>query len=92
MACGGLHESLEVVGFREKPVLSHWISAGFFVFEPGVFDCLTGDCCCLETDVLPRLAADGQLNVALAHAVDDPGVAEGPMGPADAYLEYLPVP
>lgn len=49
-----------VRGFREKPVLrDHWINAGFFVMEPSVFDDWGGDD--LERDVLPRLAARGQL-------------------------------
>ena len=37
------------------------INGGFMVFEPGVFDYLTGDDGHLEVDALERLAADGQL-------------------------------
>jgi glucose-1-phosphate cytidylyltransferase len=50
------------VGFTEKPQIGEgWINGGFFVFEPQVFDYLDGDQTNLEADVLPRLAADGQL-------------------------------
>jgi glucose-1-phosphate cytidylyltransferase len=51
-----------VTGFREKPQLDHWINAGFFVFEPGIFDYLQGgEDVDLEGAVLPQMAADGQL-------------------------------
>lgn len=50
-----------VRSFREKPLAEGWISAGFFVFEPGVFDYLTGDDCVLEQEPLQRLAKDNQL-------------------------------
>jgi glucose-1-phosphate cytidylyltransferase len=51
-----------VTGFREKPILDHWVNAGFMVFEYGVLDYLSGgDDVHLEANVLPRLAADGQL-------------------------------
>lgn len=44
-----------VVEFREKPKLAgHWINAGFFVMNPGVFDVWTGTN--LENHVLPALA------------------------------------
>ncbi len=53
-----------VVGFGEKPILEHWINAGFMVFERGVLDYLAGgDDVDLEREALPRLAADGQLMV-----------------------------
>jgi len=52
----------QVTGFVEKPQLEHWINAGFMVFERGVLDYLAdGDNVHLEEEVLPRLAADGQL-------------------------------
>ena len=52
----------QVTGFHEKMKLDHWINAGFFVFEQGVFDYLQGDDTVdLEKETLPRLAADGQL-------------------------------
>ena len=49
-----------VDGFHEKPRSDHWINGGFFVFEPGVFDYLTGSCV-LEREPLEGLAEDGQL-------------------------------
>ncbi len=53
-------EAGRVVRFREKPVLSEYrINAGFFVFEPRVFDHWCGDD--LENDVLPHLANLGEL-------------------------------
>lgn len=53
--------------FTEKPLIGEgWISGGFMVFEPGIFDYLEGDTTGLEVDALGRLAADGQL-VAYRH-------------------------
>jgi glucose-1-phosphate cytidylyltransferase len=49
-----------VTGFTEKPRSAHWINGGFFVFEPGVLDYLTGEST-LEREPLQRLAADRQL-------------------------------
>lgn len=60
-----LAEGNMVRGFREKPRLDHLINGGFFLLEPGVFDYTTPSCN-FERDVLPRLAADGQL-VAFPH-------------------------
>ncbi len=55
-------DSGHVSGFCEKPQLDHWINAGFFVFEQGIFDYLQGgEYLELETQVLPRVAADGEL-------------------------------
>jgi glucose-1-phosphate cytidylyltransferase len=52
----------QVSGFAEKPLLDHWVNAGFMVFERGVLDYLVDDDeFHLERDGLPRLAADGQL-------------------------------
>lgn len=51
-----------VRGFKEKPRLDGWINAGFFVFEPRIFDYLTDDCV-LEQDPMRKLAEDGQLAV-----------------------------
>lgn len=51
-----------VESFTEKPVSGEgWINGGFLVFEPAVFDYLTGDECSLESHALERLSADGQL-------------------------------
>lgn len=49
-----------VTGFREKPRLStHWINAGFFVMNKGVFDHWQGSN--LERQVFPRLLEMGEL-------------------------------
>ena len=57
-----LDEDAQVTGFLEKPELDHWVNAGFMVFQHGVTDYLAdGDDVHLEAEVLPRLAADGQL-------------------------------
>jgi glucose-1-phosphate cytidylyltransferase len=48
--------------FTEKPVAGEgWINGGFLVFEPGIFDFLTGDNCSLEASALDQVAAQGQL-------------------------------
>ena len=54
----------EVRTFSEKPQVNDgWINGGFFVFERGAFDAVSDDPgVILETDVLPRLAAAGQLS------------------------------
>lgn len=60
---GVLHlDGDRVVRFDEKPVLDHWVNGGFFVIEPRAIDTLTlaSD---LEGDVLPHLAASGELTV-----------------------------
>jgi glucose-1-phosphate cytidylyltransferase len=51
--------------FREKPQTDDAVNAGFFVFEPEVFDYLSDDTA-LEVEPLAALAADGQL-MAFAH-------------------------
>lgn len=65
--------------FAEKPQADGWINAGYFVFEPQVFDYLTGDDCVLEREPLERLAADGQL-MAYRH--------DGFFFAMDTYREY----
>jgi glucose-1-phosphate cytidylyltransferase len=56
----------QVSRFHEKPVIrEHWINAGFFVFEKRAFRHWHGHN--LETDVLPRLAAERQLFTFLHH-------------------------
>jgi glucose-1-phosphate cytidylyltransferase len=48
--------------FAEKPQTDvGWINGGFFVFEPGIFDYLSGPESSLERDALELVAADGQL-------------------------------
>jgi glucose-1-phosphate cytidylyltransferase len=49
-----------VRGFHEKPRLNDWINAGFFCFEPGVFDYLSENSV-LEREPLQRLAMDREL-------------------------------
>jgi len=72
-------EQSRVMDFREKPVSEGWISAGFFVFNRGIFDYLPGDDCILERGPLERLASDGQL-AAYRH--------EGFFFAMDTYREY----
>jgi glucose-1-phosphate cytidylyltransferase len=69
----------QVLQFIEKPKTEAFASAGFFVFEPGIFDYLEGDDCILERLPLQRLAADGQL-MANEH--------EGFFYAMDTYREY----
>jgi glucose-1-phosphate cytidylyltransferase len=57
-----LGEGGQVTGFAEKPLLDHWINAGFMVFERAVLDFMEDDDSFhLESDGFPRLLADGQL-------------------------------
>jgi glucose-1-phosphate cytidylyltransferase len=62
-----LDEEGSVKHFTEKPRSDGWISAGFLVFEPGIFDYLSGDDCILEREPLENLAADGQLKAFRHH-------------------------
>jgi glucose-1-phosphate cytidylyltransferase len=50
----------QVTSFIEKPQGTAWISSGYFVFSPKIFDYLTQDSI-LEEDVLKSLAKDNQL-------------------------------
>lgn len=61
---GALHlEDQAVKHFQEKPDGDNsWINGGFFVLEPSVLDRIDGDQTSWEGDVLPQLAADGQLS------------------------------
>lgn len=68
-----------VQSFVEKPQVEGWISAGFFVFQRGVFDYLGSDSCIMEREPMARLAADGQL-MAYRH--------EGFFVAMDTYREY----
>jgi glucose-1-phosphate cytidylyltransferase len=60
---GGVQVSAgKVIDFTEKPQSGEgWINGGFFVFEPGVFDYLTGDASVLEQAPLETLAREGEL-------------------------------
>ena len=64
--------------FQEKPRSEGYVNAGFFVFEPGIFDYLN-DNCTLEHEPLQQLATDGQL-MAYRH--------EGWWQPMDTYREF----
>ena len=56
-----LTKGFAVRQFIEKPQLDGWASAGYFVFQPDIFDLLPGDDCILEQEPLARLAGRGEL-------------------------------
>jgi len=57
-----LSERNDVIAFQEKPKGDGaWINAGFFVFQPAVFDYLDGDRAILEKEPLETLARKGEL-------------------------------
>jgi glucose-1-phosphate cytidylyltransferase len=59
---GMLFDGDAVTRFTEKPQTGEgWINGGFFVFEPEVFDYLSGDETILEREPLEKLAQDDQL-------------------------------
>jgi glucose-1-phosphate cytidylyltransferase len=68
-----------IKSFREKPQTDSWVNAGFFVFEPQIFEYLNEDCV-LEHGPLEKLAEDGQL-MAFKH--------EGFWQPMDTYRDKL---
>jgi len=61
---GGLViEDGAVTRFTEKPLGGEgFINGGFMVFEPGVFDFLSGDDASLEADALEKIALAGELS------------------------------
>ena len=61
---GALHLDGDAVRqFQEKPDGDNaWINGGFFVLQPSVLDRIAEDGTSFESDVLPQLAADGQLS------------------------------
>jgi glucose-1-phosphate cytidylyltransferase len=74
-------EDTLVTRFREKPQMDDWVSAGFFVFEPSVFDYLrNGDQMMLEHEPLAKLGAEGEL-AAYRH--------DGFWQPMDTYRESV---
>lgn len=75
MAEGGIVHAID-----EKPRLDGWVNAGFFVFNTGVFDFLTGDDCILEKGPLDELARSDQLR-GYRH--------DGVRYPMDTYREVL---
>ena len=68
----------QVRQFREKPQTDDYVNAGFFVFEPEIFEFLDENCV-LEQEPLERLATQGQL-MAYRH--------EGFWQPMDTYREF----
>ena len=50
----------QVIGFREKPILDMWVSAGFMVMEPSFLEMLTMETD-LEKEALPKLVDLGGL-------------------------------
>ena len=52
----------KVSKFNEKPS-GDWINAGFFVFEPKIFDFIPDDSSVLEKGPLEKLASENQLSV-----------------------------
>lgn len=59
---GMVFDGDKVVEFLEKPQTGEgWINGGYFVFEPQVFDYLSGDSTVLEGAPLENLAREGQL-------------------------------
>ena len=55
-------EGSRVTSFEEKPRLDQlWINGAFFAIDPAIFERLTAEGCSLESHVLPRLAAEGEL-------------------------------
>lgn len=65
----GRFGSLEIAGARVKSFLekprgdNRWISGGFFVCEPGIFDFIEGDETIWERDPLEKIANSNQLSV-----------------------------
>lgn len=58
-----MNASGEVVSFNEKSGNTQsLINIGFMIFEPEIFDLITGDDINLETDIFPRLVSMNQLN------------------------------
>ncbi|MFB0619126.1 sugar phosphate nucleotidyltransferase [Streptomyces sp. AGS-58] len=70
---------LTVTGFEEKPLQAALISAGYFACSPKVLDFLAPELG-LEEDVLPALAARGEVN-AVVH--------DGLWLPLDTYKDFL---
>jgi glucose-1-phosphate cytidylyltransferase len=53
----------KVMNFKEKPQNeASWISGGFFVMEPGVFNYIADDSTIFEKAPLEKIADEGQLN------------------------------
>lgn len=63
ICCGGCcnDEGDKIVKFREKPQMSNWMNAGFFVFNCKIFDYIHCPEDNLETDVFNRLVEAGKI-------------------------------
>ena len=72
-----IDEKGNVESFQEKPQSEGWINAGYFVFEPKIFEYLDSNSI-LEREPMANLANDGQL-VAFRHG--------GFFQPMDTYRE-----
>lgn len=83
----------QVVQFSEKVQRQEtWINGGFFVFEPGIFDYLSGDSEPLEMAPLRRLAEDGQLFAYKHHGFWHPMDTIRDRETLDAYASEEPPP
>lgn len=72
---GALEFSAEnlVRGFQEKPQGDGgWVSGGFFVLEPEVFNYISNDATVFERKPMEKLAADGQLTAYRHHGFWQP--------------------
>ncbi len=57
------HQDNRVIGFHEKPSGDgSWISGGFMVLSPKIFDYIESDSTIWEQEVLPNLASQKQIN------------------------------
>ncbi len=65
--------------FAEKPDSDGWMSAGYFVLSPDIFEYLSGDDCIFERGPLEQLSSEGQL-MAYRH--------DGFFYAMDTYREY----
>jgi glucose-1-phosphate cytidylyltransferase len=55
-------EGDKIISYSEKPQSNNLVNGGFFVFNRNIFDYLSEDeNCDLETGVLEKVAADGEL-------------------------------
>jgi len=75
-----VQEDGSVAKFREKPQTDDWVSIGYFVLEPQVFDYIEGDDTIFEYGPLHVLADEGRIS-AFRH--------EGFWQPMDTQREYL---
>ena len=73
-----INEDSSIDHFREKPKSDGWINAGYFVFEPEIFDYLNDDSV-LEQEPLAQLAQQNEL-FAFKH--------EGFWQPMDTFREF----